>query len=166
MLKYGTYKDGYQGIATKGNQLLAELLNDMPGDYNLITTTDRFNPCDTIISSTTRQTGCEVKVREREYPTLLLEEYKWQTSPQSAKESGCTSWCYANFISDNLCYIYTENAIKNEIDNGAERTTIYARKDTPEQNDGKTYVPSILLPISAATKFEKVEGKWEISKPF
>lgn len=173
MLKYGTYKDGYQGVAKRGNQLLAELLADVKQDYELIETEDRYDPCDTIVSSQTKYVGCEVKVRADEcryYDTLLLEEYKWETSPQSAKDSGCTDWTYASFVGEeqheDLCYIYNKGDIEKELEKGCKRKTIWGRKDTPTQDNGYTWIPSILIPKSASTIFQKTNGKWKlVSRP-
>lgn len=173
MSKYGDYHGGYGGVASRGNQLLDELVGDVATSYVFTPTEERYNPCDATLSSETEYLGCEIKVREEKYkayPTLMLEEHKWNTSPQAAQESGCTDWLYVNFVgeeqNEDLCYIYRKGNIDREIANGAEHRLMYNAKDTPYKDGGKAIVPSILLPKSASTIYKKVDGKWRLeSKP-
>ena len=136
-----------------------QALLDQKGITDYQFTPDQFNPVDCYFTQGV-QWVAEIKVRNREYPTLFMELSKLKSMIQIIKEGEAQNGLYVNFIGDK-CFIFDIREIcKNNKENHLKIQQKWLPRTTAEDSD-YVYKDVIELPIGWAQCLIYKEGKYD-----
>lgn len=116
-----------------------------------------MNRLDAFISKNDKTYGIEIKVRNKLYNTLILEQSKYLAFEELINNKEISNALYVNFINDDM-YIFSYN----KLDWKTLKPQIWSSPDKTV-NDFKWCVPKMvyMLPIELATHYRKIDNKWK-----
>lgn len=149
--------NNFTTLENKGRELFKSFL-DQVGAIDQQPTEDQFNPVDYYFTYKGKNVVAEIKVRDekcRQYNTHLIEDEKLKSIEKAKAENDCDNAFYANFIGENLLYIYSTSSIREN----TEIEYLYCNRTTADDN-GKVSKAVRMIPVEKSQKFEKIDGKW------
>lgn len=146
----------FQQSETIGRQKFAEFLKQAKiTDFTF--TENPFDNADGYYNHKGRKVVFEIKVRDQKYlnyPSLIIEESKYQRLKKIKERDNCQAALYVNFIGNKL-FIFPLSVVSN-FPIQILKTKKYTVIDSEMAQKNVRY-----LSLDKAQKFEQVNGKWK-----